>query len=96
MEINVLTDAAPTVITAQARQVSEDTGFSFVHCSVGGKGWMEAPRVVFAYTSMSGVVNPEGWSSNNHPSEKSRLCLENIKTHDQVLLQMDVLNTTNN
>ncbi|EEF51644.1 pectinesterase PPME1 [Ricinus communis] len=86
-EINVLTDAEPTVITAQARQGSEDTGFSFVHCSVGGTGtgallgraWMEAPRVVFAYTAMTGVVNPEGWSSNNHPEREAKVVFGEYK-----------------
>ncbi|KAG5222495.1 pectinesterase PPME [Salix suchowensis] len=63
-------------ITAQARNnEGEDTGFSFVHCKVEGTGsgaylgraWQQRPRVVFAYTTMSGVVNPQGWSNNFHP-----------------------------
>lgn len=65
----------PTVITAQARNLeSEDTGYSFVHCTVSGTGnttflgraWMSRPRVIFSYTYMSGVVNPLGWSDDNH------------------------------
>jgi pectinesterase len=63
------------VITAQARNKEDDTGFSFVHCKVNGIGkgaflgraWTERPRVVFAFTTMSSVINPGGWSDNQHP-----------------------------
>ncbi|KAJ8772420.1 hypothetical protein K2173_027597 [Erythroxylum novogranatense] len=56
----------------------EDTGFSFVHCNVTGKGtgamlgraWTEMPKVVFAYTTMTSVVDPAGWSNNNHPDRE--------------------------
>ncbi|KAJ6672124.1 PECTINESTERASE 63-RELATED [Salix viminalis] len=73
--INVLADQGLAVITAQARHKEDDTGFSFVHCKVNGIGkgaylgraWTERPRVVFAYTEMSSVVDPAGWSDNLHP-----------------------------
>ncbi|GLT54868.1 hypothetical protein SLA2020_280300 [Shorea laevis] len=75
-ELRVLGDEGITVITAQARKsASEDNGFSFVHCSVSGTGddtylgraWMAQPRVVYAYTTMSSVINAAGWSDNFHP-----------------------------
>ncbi|BBG99563.1 Pectin lyase-like superfamily protein [Prunus dulcis] len=56
-----------TVITAQARDsASDDTGYSFAHCKITGTGngtylgraWRISPMVVFAYTSMSEVINP--------------------------------------
>ncbi|KAJ9140054.1 hypothetical protein P3X46_030741 [Hevea brasiliensis] len=81
-EIRVLADAEQTVITAQARETeAQDVGYSFVHCSVTGTGtgaflgraWMPMPRVVFAYTSMTEVINPEGWSSNNHPEREAQV-----------------------
>ncbi|KAG4171213.1 hypothetical protein ERO13_A12G195500v2 [Gossypium hirsutum] len=59
-----------TVITAQARESSsEDTGYSFVHGSITGtasnsflgRAWRSNPRVVYAYTDMSNVVNPACW-----------------------------------
>ena len=65
-----------TVITAQARDsASEDTGYSFLHCNITGTGngtylgraWRTSPRVVFAYTSMSEVINPAGWSNDKRP-----------------------------
>ncbi|MBA0861708.1 hypothetical protein Goshw_000091 [Gossypium schwendimanii] len=65
-----------TVITAQARESSsEDTGYSFVHGSITGtasnsflgRAWRSNPRVVFAYTDMSNVVNPAGWTHNRFP-----------------------------
>ncbi|XP_071723253.1 putative pectinesterase 63 [Rutidosis leptorrhynchoides] len=78
-ELNVIEDreSQMTVITANARDnANEESGFSFVHCKVGGTGngtylgraWMESPQVVFAFTEMTGVVNPEGWSDNRQPS----------------------------
>ncbi|GMY06471.1 Pectinesterase PPME1 [Fagus crenata] len=75
-ELYVLGDAGLTVITAQAREFdSEDYGYSFAHCRVTGTGngtylgraWRSRPKVVFAYTTMSSVVNPAGWSDNFHP-----------------------------
>ncbi|XP_011040323.1 PREDICTED: pectinesterase PPME1-like [Populus euphratica] len=78
--INVLADQGLAVITAQARNKEDDTGFSFVHCKVNGIGkgaflgraWTERPRVVFAFTAMSSVVDPGGWSDNQHP-ERDRI-----------------------
>ncbi|XP_045816824.1 putative pectinesterase 63 [Trifolium pratense] len=59
------------VITAQGREsISEDTGFTFVHCKIIGsghrntylgRGWRRSPRVVFAYTFMDSGVNSRGW-----------------------------------
>ncbi|KAL2550020.1 Pectinesterase PPME1 [Forsythia ovata] len=72
-ELHVIPGDAQAVITAQARTTdSEDTGYSFVHCKVTGtstggvaylgRSWMPAAKVLFAYTEMSDVVSPEGWS----------------------------------
>ncbi|XP_030463385.2 pectinesterase PPME1-like [Syzygium oleosum] len=75
-ELRVLGDNDLTIITAQARESStEDTGYSFVHCSITGTGngtflgraWKASPRVIFSYTDMSSVVAPIGWSDNFHP-----------------------------
>lgn len=61
------------VITAQAREnVSDDSGFAFIHCNVTGTGnantylgraWKGSPRVVFAYTYMGTLINTLGWSN---------------------------------
>ncbi|XP_022738510.1 putative pectinesterase 63 [Durio zibethinus] len=75
-ELYVDGDNGLTVITAQARESSsENTGYSFVHCSITGtasgtylgRAWKTSPRVVYAYTDMSSVVNPAGWSDNLQP-----------------------------
>ncbi|KAB2598399.1 pectinesterase 63 [Pyrus ussuriensis x Pyrus communis] len=79
-ELHVLGDNGITVITAQARDSdSEDTGYSFVHCKITGTGigtylgraWRARPQVVYAYTNMTKVVNPAGWSNDNH-SERDK------------------------
>jgi pectinesterase len=57
-------------ITAHSRQsVDENTGFSFVHCSIVGTGWNllgrawgPASRVVFSTTFMDNIIDPLGWS----------------------------------
>ncbi|XP_040940166.1 putative pectinesterase 63 [Gossypium hirsutum] len=64
-----------TVITTQARESSsEDMGHSFVHGSITGTAnnsflgaWRSNPRVVYAFTEMSNVVNTAGWSHNRFP-----------------------------
>ncbi|KAK6919804.1 Pectinesterase, catalytic [Dillenia turbinata] len=63
-------------ITAHGRtSKDENTGFAFVNCSVGGNGriwlgraWRPFSRVVFAYTSMTDIIAPEGWNDFNDPS----------------------------
>ena len=61
------------VITAHAgKSAEEKSGYSFVHCKVTGVGegiylgraWMSHPKVVYAYTEMTNVVNPAGWQEN--------------------------------
>ncbi|XP_059462129.1 putative pectinesterase 63 [Corylus avellana] len=73
--LNVPGDGGFTAITAHGELPSETNGFSFVHCSVTGTGngtylgraWRPYSRVIFSYTTMSGIVNPLGWSDNSHP-----------------------------
>ncbi|XXG69042.1 hypothetical protein AAC387_Pa06g2002 [Persea americana] len=64
------------VVTAHARaSATENTGFVFVNCSIGGTGriwlgraWRPFSRVIFAYTSMTDIISPEGWNDNNDPT----------------------------
>ncbi|KAK9284358.1 hypothetical protein L1049_023529 [Liquidambar formosana] len=63
-------------VTANGRaSKDEDSGFAFVNCTVGGTGriwlgraWRPFSRVVFAYTSMSDIIAPEGWNDFNDPT----------------------------
>lgn len=74
-ELRTLGSKDVTVIVAQARKSeSEDYIYSFVHCDLTGTGtrtflgraWMSRPKVAFAYSTMTNVIDPEGWSNNMH------------------------------
>ncbi|KAB2038141.1 hypothetical protein ERO13_D03G104500v2 [Gossypium hirsutum] len=76
-ELYVEADKGLTAITAQERGNNEQdrTGFSFVQCKITGtaqgaylgRARKSSPRVVFAFSDMSNVVNPEGWSHDLSP-----------------------------
>ncbi|KAK5846445.1 pectinesterase PPME1-like [Gossypium arboreum] len=82
-ELYVEEDKRQTVITAQDRENNEQdhTGFSFVQCKITGtakgaylgRAGKSSPRVVFAFTDMSNVVHPEGWSHNLTPERAQTL-----------------------
>lgn len=63
-------------VTAQGQtSKDENTGFVFVNASIGGTGriwlgraWRPFSRVIFAYTTMTDIIAPEGWNDFNDPA----------------------------
>ncbi|XP_056168463.1 probable pectinesterase 8 [Syzygium oleosum] len=63
-------------VTAHGRaSKDENTGFTFVNASIGGTGriwlgraWRPFSRVIFAYTTMTDIIAPEGWNDFNDPA----------------------------
>ncbi|TXG70416.1 hypothetical protein EZV62_005351 [Acer yangbiense] len=87
-QLHVLGDTGMTVITAQARDTAtEDCGYSFVHGQITrvgtgaylGRAWMASPRVIFAYTTMSSVINPAGWDNGLKPEREKTIYFAEYK-----------------
>ncbi|XP_039146059.1 probable pectinesterase 8 [Dioscorea cayenensis subsp. rotundata] len=63
-------------VTAHGRVTAdENTGFAFVNCMIGGTGriwlgraWRPYSRVIYAYTTMTDIIAPEGWNDFNDPT----------------------------
>ncbi|XP_014502891.2 pectinesterase QRT1-like [Vigna radiata var. radiata] len=56
---------------------TEDTGFSFVGCSIRGSGrvylgraWGNYSRIIYSKCTMDDIIIPEGWSDWNHSDRK--------------------------
>ncbi|KAG8365143.1 hypothetical protein BUALT_Bualt18G0073700 [Buddleja alternifolia] len=66
-------------IAAQSRtSANEDTGFSFVNCTVGGTGnpflgraWGDYSRVIYSNTEFNINVIPQGWDDWGKPSRQN-------------------------
>ncbi|KAH7859802.1 hypothetical protein Vadar_005615 [Vaccinium darrowii] len=65
-------------IAAHYRDSQEDdTGFSFVNCTINGTGtvylgraWGNYSRAIYSYCDIDNVVTPSGWSDWNQPSRQ--------------------------
>ncbi|KAL2931253.1 putative pectinesterase 8 [Bienertia sinuspersici] len=63
-------------VTASGRaSEDENSGFVFYKCSIGGTGriwlgraWRSFSRVIYAYTTMTDIIAPEGWNDFNNPN----------------------------
>ncbi|KAM7258867.1 hypothetical protein ACFE04_014608 [Oxalis oulophora] len=55
----------------------EDTGFSFVNCTVNGSGkiylgraWGNYSRTIYSYCNIDNIITPSGWSDWNEPERQ--------------------------
>ncbi|CAN6707845.1 unnamed protein product [Malus baccata var. baccata] len=70
------TKSINSAVTAHGRaSKDENTGYAFVNCFIGGTGrvwlgraWRPFSRVVFASTTMTDIIAPEGWNDFNDPT----------------------------
>ncbi|XP_050145337.1 probable pectinesterase 48 [Malus sylvestris] len=44
-----------------------------------GRAWRGRPHMVYAYTNMTKVVSPAGWSDDNHPECNNNVACEEYK-----------------
>ncbi|KAE8673057.1 hypothetical protein F3Y22_tig00111812pilonHSYRG00026 [Hibiscus syriacus] len=64
----------------------ENSGFEFVNCTVVGtrriwfgRAWKPLSPVIFAFTSMTDIIVPEGWSDFNDPTRDHTLSADLAK-----------------
>ncbi|CAL5405360.1 unnamed protein product [Camellia sinensis] len=55
----------------------DDTGFSFVNCTINGSGivylgraWGNYSREIYSYCDLDNIITPSGWSDWNQPSRQ--------------------------
>lgn len=83
-QLNVVGDGLRVITAHAGKSTEEKSGYSFVHCKVTGTGtgiylgraWMSHPKVVYAYTDMSSVVNPSGWHEKTQ-TERDKYVIKN-------------------
>ncbi|KAM1773018.1 hypothetical protein ACFX12_042558 [Malus domestica] len=45
------------------------------------RAWRAGPQMVYAYTSMTKVVDPAGWSDDNHPERDKNVAYKEYQVH---------------
>ncbi|KAL0353520.1 UNVERIFIED_CONTAM: Pectinesterase QRT1 [Sesamum angustifolium] len=77
-EISVVGDGFAVVAAQHRNSVAEDTGFSFVNCTVSGTGnvylgraWGNYSRIIYSYCEFDIDVRPEGWEDWRVPSRQN-------------------------
>jgi pectinesterase len=86
-ELRVISHSGGSISAQKRRNLSEDTGYSFVNCRVTGSGpataylgraWGPYSRVVFAFTEFADIINPAGWYIWPGDAARERLALRTI------------------
>lgn len=74
-ELHTISTTAGSVTAQKRKARTEDTGFSFLNCSVSGAGvvylgraWGAFSRVVYIYTYIDDIILPGGWNDWGIPS----------------------------
>ncbi|CAH1450261.1 unnamed protein product [Lactuca virosa] len=74
--LHSVADKYGAIAAHHRKSEEEDTGFSFLNCSItgsiGGKiylgrAWGNYSRAVYSYCDIDNIIDPSGWSDWNHP-----------------------------
>ncbi|KAM2663426.1 hypothetical protein EV1_009981 [Malus domestica] len=57
----------------------ETSGSSMIRLCFANRAWRGRPHMVYAYTNMTKVVSPAGWSDDNHPECNNNVACEEYK-----------------
>ncbi|KAM1108725.1 hypothetical protein ACFX2B_005283 [Malus domestica] len=57
----------------------ETSGSWMIRLCFANRAWRGRPHMVYAYTNMTKVVSPAGWSDNNHPECNNNVACEEYK-----------------
>ncbi|KAJ7963651.1 Pectinesterase [Quillaja saponaria] len=64
----------------------DDTGFSFVNCTITGSGsvllgraWGDYARTIYSYCYMENIITPSGWNDWNHPLRRKTVMFGEYK-----------------
>lgn len=76
-EVESIAESYGAIAAHHRDSAEEDSGFSFVDCTIRGTGnvylgraWGDYSRIIYSNCYMDNIIIPQGWSEWNHPSRK--------------------------
>lgn len=76
-DVHSIAETGGAIAAHHRNAENEDTGFSFVNCTITGTGcvylgraWGDYSRVIYSLSYMDDIINPAGWNDWNHTSRQ--------------------------